>query len=96
MVGIEAALVLQGSMPIGPESGIPLMQVGFLISAGGMLIYAGRIIGKWQTAQETLIAKVALVDKANIQLQKDVAFLRGQVRLLETRTRLPGEHEDVG
>ena len=94
LVGIEAFIAIQGSA-LGPDSTVSALQVGFLISAGGMLLYAGRIIGQWQAAQATLIAKVALVDKANIQLQKDVAELRGIVHMLETRTRFPGDAEET-
>jgi len=94
LVGIEAFLAIQGA-GLGPESTVSALQVGFLLSAGGMLLYAGRLIGQWQAAQSTLIAKVAIMDKANISMQKEVAELRGMVHMLETRTRMPGADEET-
>ena len=91
VVAAEAAVTLQAApAAISPETPMLAIQIGLLVSAGGMLIFAGRIIGQWQAAQQQLITAVATVDKSNIELRSRVSRLEGIVHLMEKRDGRPG------
>ena len=99
-VGASAVLAIQGSI-IGTESlvsGTFVVQLAFLISAGGMLVYAGRIVGQWQSAQKQLIEDVAAIDKANLELRERVSQLEGVVKMMDDRFKgwQPGQAREKG
>ena len=75
-VALEAAVAVA---QIGPETSLPAMQVGFLVTASGMLLYAGRIVGQWQAAQKALIGQVDKINRSNLELRTRVAKLEGQL-----------------
>ena len=83
LVAAEALWSLQ-SLSGGTE--IPMgwvVQIGALITSVGAFVYAGRVIGKWETAQTKLISKVETIDP----MSERIATLEGMVSMLETRTR---------
>ncbi len=95
-----ALFFLQGTPTVSADTGVPLqlvIQLGFLITGGGMLVYAGRLIGRWQAAQENLICQVAKVDRSNLELRTRVAKVEGVVHMMEKRTEWGGaSHTEEG
>ena len=87
LMAIQNTVVTPESLVSGTFAVQIALLVTFLISAGGMLIYAGRIIGQWQTAQKQLIRDVKENDEATLQLRERVGHLEGTVKMMSMRTR---------
>ncbi len=99
-VGVESVLVIQSEV-IGnelPVSGALIVQLGFLLTAAGLLLLAGKTVGRWQAAQETLITKVDKIDRSNLELRSQCSRLEGVVHTLATREGGPGlrDEDDPG
>lgn len=91
-VGLESVVIIQGEV-VGkdmPISGVLIVQLGFLLTAAGLLLLAGKTVGRWQAAQEALIAKVAKIDKSNLELRSQCSRIEGVVHMMETRDGRPG------
>lgn len=83
LVAAEALFNLQ---TLGGATEVPMawvVQMSALAASVGAFIYAGRVIGKWETAQGELISKVASINP----LRERVALLEGKVSMLETREK---------
>lgn len=97
-LGLESVAVIQGIGSDTTITGVFAVQIGFLLSAAGMLLYAGRTLGQWQTTQKTLVAKVEEIDNSNLELRLKVAMLEGVLHMMERREGRPGlwDEEDAG
>ena len=87
----EALYALQqGPAVIGRDVAITtetVVQITILMGSGAMLLLAGRIIGKWEAAQKAWMDKVNDGELKLRELEKEIALVRGNVAMLETRTR---------
>lgn len=98
--GAAGSVVALQQAQVGPDLGMPFLWVvplSGVVGALGVILYAGRVLGRWESSQANLISEV----RENTALRERVARLEGQVKMLELRTRSPfpdaeGQAQEAG
>ena len=91
-LAVEAVYLIQAATntELGPNSlitGTIVVQLAFLITAIGMLLYAGRIIGQWQSTQNQMTEDVDELTTTCSDLQRRISQIEGGLKVLQPKPR---------